>query len=68
MTKKAYIAAPTTRIVEMQLQHFIAGSRKAIVDNEETLEYDPTEGNASGGLSRRRRNVWDDEEEEELYW
>ena len=67
MTKKAYIEAHMTFVVEVQPQNMIAGSKTATVDGEQALDYDPTEGDASTGLSRRRKDLWEDEEEEELY-
>ena len=63
MTKKAYIEAPMTYVVELQTATFIAGSKGATVDGQKELDYDPTEGNASGGLSRRKVDVWEDEED-----
>ena len=69
MTKKAYIEAPDITMTEVQLQGIMAGSTKATVDDQEALTPDPTPGDASGGLSRRR-SVWDDDElneEEQLY-
>lgn len=64
MTKKAYFA-PMTQIVEVQALQLMAGSPKISVD-EETINYDETPGNASGGLGRQRHDVWEDEEDEEL--
>ena len=60
MKKKAYIAAPMVHVEKINLNNMIAAS--ATVDGLEGLTYDPTEGNASGGLSRRRNNLWDDED------
>lgn len=65
MTKKAYIEAPMTFVVEVKLQNILTTSPGATVDGEKSLEYDPTEGNASDGLSRRNVDVWEDEEEED---
>ena len=72
MTKKAYIEAPDIMMTEVQLQGIMAGSKTATVEGDPdplTPDPDPTPGDASGGLSRRR-SVWDDEElieEEQLY-
>lgn len=56
--KKTY-HQPATDITELETMNIMAGSTKATVDGDEALTPDPTSGNASGGLSRRR-SVWDD--------
>ncbi len=65
MTKKAYTEAPAMRVVQLEVTALMTGSPRATVDGTDALDYDPTEGNAGNGLSRRRRKVWDDEMEEE---
>ena len=66
MTKKAYIEAPMTYVVQVQTQQIIAASKGVTVDGEEALTPETEEGDASYGLSRRRNDIWDDEEEEEF--
>ena len=67
--KKTYLQ-PVADITALETIAIMAGSTKATVDGgtEPGLEPDPTQGDASGGLSRRR-SVWDDEElnEEEQF-
>ena len=64
MTKKAYKEAPMTYLVEVQLEQTITGSKRVMVDLEEALTPKTEEGDASKGLSRRRNDIWEDEEEE----
>ena len=64
MTKKAYLAAPTTQIFQVNAGQLMAGSPKVVIEDD-TLTYDDTPGNASGGLGRRRNDVWEDDFEEE---
>ena len=62
MTKKAYTEAPMTCVMEMQLQNLMAGGSATVnVDGSQALDYESTEGDASGGLSRHH-SVWDEEE------
>ena len=64
MNKKNLYICPSTQVVLVQLEAFMTGSAKATVDNQPALDSDPTPGNASGGLSRRK-DIWTDPEEEE---
>ena len=64
MTKKAYLAAPMTQIIKVHAQQLMAGSPKVVIDDE-NLNYDDTPGDASGGLGRRRNDVWEDDFEED---
>ena len=63
MTKKAYYAAPTVEVADIQPAAILAGSPKATVNDEDALTYEETPGDASGGKSRHN-DVWEDEEEE----
>ena len=65
MTKKTYLEAPMTQIVEVQALQLMAGSPKISVDGDEAINYDETPGNASGGLGRQRYDVWEEEDEEQ---
>lgn len=65
MTKKAYLEAPMTQIVEVQALQLMAGSPKISVDGDEDIIYDETPGNASGGLGRQRYDIWEEEEDDE---
>ena len=56
--KKSY-HQPATDITVLETMNIMAGSTMATVDGEDALTPDPTFGDASGGLSRRR-SVWDD--------
>jgi len=61
MTKKEYIAAPDITITEIQTATLMAGSTNAVVDGEDNLNYDSTPGDASNGLARRRKDIWEDD-------
>ena len=61
MKKNQYIS-PSTDMVLVQLEQFIATSAK--VDGQPGLTPDPTPGDPSTGKSRRK-DIWDDPEEEE---
>lgn len=66
MIKKAYTAAPAILVTEVQLQSLMAGSPKVVIEGEDDpIVYDPTPGNAGGGLSRRQRDLWEEEEEDD---
>ena len=69
MTKKAYIAAPTTRVVSLQLQSMIAVSGPSTtIDGEDGPQYDPTPADPSTAVARRRNDAWGENElEEEEY-
>ena len=61
MTKRHYLA-PHTSIYDIEANvALMAGSAE-----RGTQVYDDYAGENVGGLSRRRRTVWDDEEEEEM--
>lgn len=64
MNKKNLYICPSTQVVLVQLEAMIAASAKAEVDNQPTLDYDPTQGDASTGKSRKY-DIWADPEEEE---
>jgi len=65
MAKKTYYVAPAITETEILPTVILAGSPSATVDGtEDKINYDPTPGDASGGLARRRHDVWEDEEEE----
>jgi hypothetical protein len=65
--KKLHYIQPQTSIVAVNMRyHFLAGSNIINGDAEDT-ELNPEtmqDGNGSDAASRRKNNVWDDEEEE----
>ena len=68
MKKKVYMQAPMIYVFEVKPQSMMEGSNTtATIDGQETIVYDSTPGDASGGLSRQGHNLWEDEGEERLY-
>ena len=65
MNKRNLYICPSTQEVLVQTEEMITTSNtKATVNGTDALEPEPTPGNASGGLSRRK-DIWADPEEEE---
>lgn len=62
MMKNLYIC-PSTQVVLVQLEAMIAASAKVDGNDALTPNPDPTPGDASTGKTRRK-DIWDDEEEE----
>ena len=65
MTKKDYLKpAMTVSEIDLHVQ-ILAGSVQTTGLDDEELEQDETPGNSWNEGMIRRRNVWDDDEEEE---
>ena len=65
MNKKNLYICPSTQVVLVQTEEMIATSNtKATVDGTDALKPETSQGDASGGLSRRK-DIWADPEEEE---
>ena len=64
MKNKNLYISPDTDMVLIQTQQFIAISGKVEGSTTPGLSEEPTPGDASGGLSRRK-DIWTDPEEEE---
>ena len=64
--KKIYLS-PTTKVVEVELQHIMAGSLNGLTDEGGTMDLaDESADDGADAWSRRRRNSeWEDEEEDE---
>jgi len=65
MTKKVKYTAPTMVETIIQPTVILAGSPTGKIDGTEQVNYDPTPGDPSTGLSRRYRDVWGDDDENE---
>ena len=65
MNKRNLYICPSTQEVLVQLEEMITTSNtKATVNGTDALTPETSQGDASGGLSRRK-DIWTDPEEEE---
>lgn len=65
MNKKNLYICPSTQVVLVQTEALMSASNiKATVDDTDALKPETSQGDASGGLSRRK-DIWADPEEEE---
>ena len=65
MTKKTYMQ-PTTNVVKIQHSKMLCGSFRTSGLGDNGLGYDQNGGNQSNAWSRKHKDVWDEEEEEDL--
>lgn len=65
--KKRYIEAPAIKTAHMQMNMMVCGSITKTEGNTGIDIADPTDPVPTTGTSRRRKDIWDDEEEEDDY-
>ena len=66
--KKLQYIQPQTTVVRMQTVHMIAGSNEFNGTSAELNGDTMDEGNGGDAASRRRRNEWEDEYDDEEDW
>ena len=66
--KKLQYIQPQTTVVRMQTVHMIAGSNEFNGNSAELNGDTMDEGNGGDAASRRRRNEWEDEYDDEEDW